>query len=178
MRWLSDYQTHNSLIRLLSPYQSYPPSYRRYYRPAVSSIIFECIAFELSKRANIHQSSYQIRPYPPLLPSWYHCAMEFPAFFCFLGDWIIYTWKKYKINVSDILNISLCENLSSQFFILDNFPFFFSPFSSLLLFFSLLAVSRLLVGWQMAAPQDNLSDLCCKNSPHHSSFSSALQVTS
>ena len=93
-------------------------------------------------------------------------------------QWNFLPEKDNKINVSDILRISFCENFTSQFFILDNFPFFFSPFSSLLLFFSLLAVPRLLVGWQMAAPQDNLSDLCCKNSPHHSSFSSALQVTS
>ena len=87
--WQSNKSTHTiSIISSIISKQFqllknmiFSPTYL--FRPAVTSIIFECIAIELSKRANIHQSSYQIRPYPPLLPSWYHCAMEFPAFFYF-----------------------------------------------------------------------------------------------
>ena len=46
------------------------------------------------------------------------------------------------------------------------------------LFFSASPLLYHLVGWQMGPlPRDNLSHLCCKNSRHHSSFSSALQVT-
>ena len=51
-------------------------------------------------------------------------------------QWNFLPEKDNKINVSDILRISFCENFTSQFFILDNFPFVFSIFLTFTLFLS------------------------------------------
>ena len=117
-------------------------SFNWLYHQSYSSLSLS--SYQIGRISINHSESDHIHPFflPGIIVQW-----NFLPFFYF-QFWVTrFTHEKdNSINVSDILRISLCEHLSSHFFILDDFPFFFPPFSSLLLFFSLLAVSRLLVG--------------------------------